>query len=147
MKKKIIYGIVILLVIIQFIPINHSVPEQITADHFYEATQPSPSVKATMDAACMDCHSFNTTYPWYSRVAPLSWWIQDHINEGREHLNFAVWNTYSDKKKDHKLEELIEEVKEHEMPLDSYTWMHDEAKLTDEQRNELINWVTELRKN
>ena len=67
-------------------------------------------------------------------IAPFSWWIKDHIDHGREEMNFSEWGTYSDKRAHHKLEETVELVKEKEMPLDSYTWAHSEANLSDEQR-------------
>jgi hypothetical protein len=90
--------------------------------------------------ACNDCHSYDTNYPWYSKVAPVSWWIQDHIKEGRSHLNFSIWGSYKPKKAAHKMEECAEEVGEGKMPMNNYTWMHSEAKLSDAQLSELITW-------
>jgi len=77
----------------------------------------------------------------------VSWWIKDHVEEAAEHLNFSVWGDYSLKQQDHKLEELYEEVEEGEMPLPSYTWVHADARLTSEQREQLINWAKDLREN
>ena len=82
----------------------------------------------------------------YTNVEPVSWWIKGHINEGRDELNFSEWKTYSPKRSSHKLEEIIELVEDHEMPLDSYTWAHSEARLSEKQRDQLIKWVQELRK-
>ena len=113
---------------------------------FVAETQPSPEVQGTLKSACYDCHSANTNYPWYSNVAPISYWLADHIEEGKEHLNFSDWANYTDKKKDHKLEELVEEVKEGEMPLNEYTWTHADARLTQEQITALLTWAQETRK-
>ena len=89
---------------------------------------------------CYDCHSNETKYPWYSNIAPISWLVADHRNEARHHLNFSIWGDYSQKRKDHKLEECIEMVQEGEMPMDSYTWFHPEAKLTEDQKQYLLEW-------
>ncbi|MEP2026185.1 heme-binding domain-containing protein, partial [Reichenbachiella sp.] len=94
--------------------------------------------------SCYDCHSYHTKYPWYTNVAPLSWWIGDHIEEGREHFNLSEWGAYSEKKALHKLEEFYEEVEEGEMPLTSYTLIHGEASLSDEQVKKLVTWVKSL---
>ncbi|WP_273005712.1 heme-binding domain-containing protein, partial [Leeuwenhoekiella blandensis] len=68
---------------------------------------------------CYDCHSNQTTYPWYSNLAPASFYLEDHIKDGKRHLNFSEWEQYSAKRKDHKLDELIEEVEREGMPLES----------------------------
>jgi hypothetical protein len=79
-------------------------------------------------------------YPWYTNIAPFSFWIKQHINEARRHLNFSEWGTYNDKRAHHKLEENYEMVLEGHMPLPSYTWMHSEAIITDADRKSLATW-------
>ena len=113
---------------------------------FESETTPTQEVKTILKTACYDCHTANTRYPWYNNIAPVSYWLDHHIDEGKEHLNFSEWEAYSVKKKDHKLEELIEEVEEGEMPLNSYTWTHKDAKLSEKQKNALIDWAKEARK-
>lgn len=108
-------------------------------------TSPSDEVKALIKGACYDCHSNATVYPWYSEVAPVSWWTKHHVNEGREELNFSVWADYSLKKADHKLEECAEEVEEGKMPLDSYTWTHGDADLNEKQRELLEDFFNSKR--
>lgn len=93
-----------------------------------------------VQTVCYDCHSNQPNYPWYAELAPLSFWIHDHIQHGRKHLNFSEWNTYSEEKKKHKLEECVEEVGEAEMPLYSYTIMHSEAQLSEEQIDAVVNF-------
>ena len=117
------------------------------AKDFTTLTFANAEVAHTLKIACYDCHSNQPTYPWYSNIAPISWWMQNHIDEGGHHLNFSEWGTYSEKRKDHKLEECIEMVEESEMPMASYTWMHKEAKLTDAQKLQLIEYFKAVKGN
>ena len=100
----------------------------------------SEEIQSLIENACYDCHSYNTDFPWYSQVAPVSWWIQGHINHGSSHLNFSTWGDYTREKALHKLEECFEEVAKEQMPLKSYTWMHADARLTEAQRARLVSW-------
>lgn len=145
MLKKILLGLVAVLVIIQFFRIDKTNPPVDASQDFMTLTSPPAEIAQIMKDACYDCHSHETAYPWYTNVAPVSWWVKNHINEGREHLNFSIWGTYTEKKADHKLEECYEEVEEGKMPMDSYTWAHAEARLTDTQREQLVSWFKSLR--
>ncbi|MBR9921915.1 MAG: heme-binding domain-containing protein [Bacteroidetes bacterium] len=145
--RRILLGLLAVLVIIQLIPVDRSVPENMDGrQDFITMMNPPAEIATLLTDACYDCHSYKTKYPWYSKVAPVKWWIQDHINEGREHLNFSVWGSYEAKKADHKLEECVEEVEENKMPLDSYINMHPEADLTTEQRAQMTAWFDGLRR-
>ena len=95
-------------------------------------------------SACYDCHSNKSKHPWYSSIAPVSWWIYDHVEEGREHLNFSEWANYSAERKAHKAEECIEEVEEGEMPMWSYQIAHSEARLSDEELSTLMDWFSSI---
>jgi len=99
-----------------------------------------------MEGACYDCHSNTTRYPWYAEVQPAAWWLANHVKEGREHLNFSEFTNRRIAYQNHKLEEVVEMVKEKEMPLPSYTWfgLHPEADLTDQQRDQLTLWAQSL---
>jgi hypothetical protein len=88
----------------------------------------------------MDCHSNHTDYPWYSNIFPLNVWIDDHVKDGRKHLNFSEWGTYEPKKQAHKMEECFEEIEKGEMPMESYTFIHAEARLDENQRKLLVDW-------
>ncbi len=107
--------------------------------------KPNTEIKTILKASCYDCHSNESAYPWYTNIAPFSWLVKNHINEGRQHLNFSEWGTYSIEKSDHKLEECIDEVEEGEMPLSSYTLMHKEAELSKEQKEALMHWFISIR--
>jgi hypothetical protein len=142
--KKLIRIVAILaliaLVIMQFIrpDKNNGGYESVMA--FDKETKPSIQVASILKETCYDCHSDQTKYPWYAEIAPVSFWLDEHIHNGKKHFNVSAWESYSVKKKDHKLEELIEMIEEKEMPLDSYTWLHDD--LTEEERTLLIQWTT-----
>lgn len=140
MKIKILVIVVmVLLVGIQFIPRKHANPVVNAVEEF----NPERSVgeMALLRSACFDCHSNETEYPWYSYVQPLALWINDHVMEAREELNFSIWQTYSTKKKLDKLEECVEMIESKEMPLTSFTVSHPEARLTDAERLQLTDWL------
>lgn len=144
-KKKILKIVVAVLVVIQFFRIDKTTqPVDVTKD-FVSLTNPPARVAEIIKTSCYDCHSDQTNYPWYTNIAPVSWWIGHHIEEGKEHLNFSNWASYSAKKADHKLEEFYEEVEEGEMPLKSYTFLHGAAKLSEEDKEIFISWVKSLR--
>ncbi len=99
------------------------------------------SVQAILKVACNDCHSNATVYPWYAEVQPVAWWLANHVEEGKEHLNLSNFTARRVAIQNHKFEEIIEMVKEGEMPLASYTWIHRDAILTEGQKQTLINWA------
>ncbi len=138
---------VLVAVLIQFIPVDKSVPAVDPAQEFLAVTNPPQGLGPLLKDACYDCHSYETKYPWYGNVAPVSWWLSNHIHHARKHLNFSIWTTYTEEKQDHALKHMIKEVKEKSMPLPSFTWlgMHPEARLTDAQRLKLTTWFETLR--
>ena len=146
MLKKIGIGLVIILVLMQFKQIHKTNPEYVESEDFITITQPSKEVATLIKAACYDCHSHQVKFPWYSNIAPISWMVEHHIEEGREHLNFSKWASYDAKKADHKLEECIEEIEEGKMPMKSYVVMHSEAKFSKEQQKLLIDFFKNQRK-
>jgi hypothetical protein len=103
------------------------------------ATNAPPPVAALLHAACYDCHSYETKWPWYSRVAPMSWLIAQDVNGGRQHLNFSDWPLEPERaaKKFDRINEVLEY---REMPMKKYTLLHPEARLSDAQRQELLDW-------
>ncbi len=101
----------------------------------------SASVQKTLGDACVDCHSNNSVYPWYTAIQPLRAWIDHHIEEGKGHLNFSDFTRRRIAVQNHKFEEIIEMVEKGEMPMNSYTWMHGNAVLTADKKNELLVWA------
>lgn len=149
LNMKIVKKVAVALLLI-FVAMQFYRPEknQAQGDHtaqFLTETNPPDKVKIILQQTCYDCHSNTTEYPWYNNVAPVSYWLANHVKDGKKHLNFSAWESYSAKKKDHKLEEVIEMVEEGEMPLNEYTWTHEEANLSEEQRNDIIEWAKQTR--
>lgn len=138
--KNIAIFLVFLLLAIQSIRIDKTTQLVNPDTDFVALTQANVEVANILKIACYDCHSNQPTFPWYTNIAPVSWWIKHHINEGSRHLNFSIWGTYTEKRKNHKLDECVEMVEEGEMPMTSYTLMHKEAKLTDAQRVQLVEF-------
>lgn len=128
------------LLVLQFFRIDKSNPPADQAQDYLAISAPPAEISTLIKAACYDCHSHTTQYPWYSNIQPVAWWVKDHIEEGREHLNFSVWATYNTKKAAHKLEECYEVIESKEMPMKSYTWMHGSARLSAEERSTLAAW-------
>ena len=139
-NKYTLIGLVVVLVIMQFFPIDKTNPPVDIAKDYITLAQPPTKIVKLLKDACYDCHSNEVKYPWYTSVAPISWWIKGHIDHGRKHLNFSIWGDYSDKKKNHKLEECVEFVEETRMPLLSYIIAHPEARMSEEDRAELVEW-------
>lgn len=102
-------------------------------------------VQTILKTSCYDCHSNNTVYPWYAEVQPVAWWLDDHVQDGKKDLNFSEFASYRPRRQYRKLEEINELVKENEMPLNSYLWIHKDAKLSDQQKLTLANWVIAVR--
>jgi hypothetical protein len=100
-----------------------------------------PAVAAVLRRACYDCHSHETVWPWYSRVAPVSWLVAHDVDHGREELNFSTWSAYDDAKRRKKLKETVEEVAEGEMPPWYYVLVHPEARLADADVELLRAWA------
>ena len=131
------------LVIMQFFaPKSNSAGYQ-SVEFFEEQTKPTQEIATILRDNCYDCHSNQTNYPWYSEITPLNYWLEEHIEDGKKHFNVSAWEKYSARKKDHKLEELVEFVESGEMPLDSYTWVH--GDLSQKDAKSLIQWVEILR--
>ncbi|MDX1830223.1 MAG: heme-binding domain-containing protein [Lutibacter sp.] len=145
MKKKIIGIIIILLVLIQFIQPEKNQSKDYTNDISTEINIPQ-NVQQIIKTSCADCHSNYTVYPWYNNIAPVSWFLANHVNEGKEHLNFSEWTTYNTRQKNHIIKELKEVIKEKEMPLTSYTLIHKDAILTEQQNTALLDWLNSIKK-
>ncbi|ARV07512.1 cytochrome C [Polaribacter sp. SA4-10] len=145
--KKIALLLLIILLISQFFgpEKNEGSLESVTA--FMAETNPPENVRKILETTCFDCHSAKTTYPWYNNITPVNYWLDEHVKDGKKHLNFSKWNDYSLKKKEHKMDELYEEVEEGEMPLNSYTWTHSEANLTQEQIDAVVAWGKKVQAN
>ena len=105
----------------------------------------SADVKAILDKACMDCHSNNTHYPWYNNIQPVAWWLADHVKDGKKELNFDEFTNRRPRFQYRRMQQTIDLVKKEEMPLDSYTWTHKDAILSDDEKTKLYDWAKSVR--
>lgn len=144
MIKKIFLFLLIALIVIQFIRPEKNKAEGPQPNYIGNVYAIPADVKSILAKGCNDCHSNNTNYPWYSKVQPFLWWLDDHIKDGKKKLNFDDYTNRSLRYQYHKMEETIEMVKEGEMPLDSYTWVHKDARLSEEERGKLTSWANSI---
>ncbi|MDH6251353.1 hypothetical protein M2347_001080 [Chryseobacterium sp. H1D6B] len=146
MIKKILFWSLVTFALIQFIPIdkinkpvNHSV-------NFVELQKTPEKISRILKGACYDCHSDETIYPKYAYIAPISWSLKSHVNEGREHLNFSIWGTYNNDLKKSILTSTVDAVKNKTMPMPGYIVYHKEANLSEAERTLLSNYFQEVLK-
>lgn len=142
MLKKVGIVLVIALVVIQFFRPEKNISNDLTYDISTKYEVPK-EVDEILRVSCNDCHSNKTEYPWYAEIQPVGWWLNDHVEDGKRHLNFSELTKRPIAIQNHKFEEIVEMVEEKEMPLESYTYLglHPEADLTDAQRQLLVKWA------
>ena len=139
--KKIGLAILIVLTGIQFIkPASNENGQALPSDISTTISIPS-NVQLILQTACYDCHSNNTNYPWYTYLQPVGWMLANHIRHGKKELNFNEFGSYTARRQRSKLKAIANQVKDGEMPLNSYTLMHKDARLTREQKQLIIEWV------
>lgn len=147
MKIIKIVGWVLLLalIVIQFIPSNLNEEEIIPENQISAVHDVPEDVDRILRVSCYDCHSNRTEYPWYNKIQPVAMYLEEHVEDGKKHLNFDEFATYDAGRRDHKLDEVVEMVEEGEMPLESYTLLHKDAVLSEADAKLLIDWANGLR--
>tara|TARA_R110002033_G_scaffold161992_1_gene198631 strand:- start:341 stop:796 length:456 start_codon:yes stop_codon:yes gene_type:complete len=148
MKKAIkIIAIIALVVLvgIQFVPTERNQSDIVPVTDFMLVNNVPKTIQKKLQVSCYDCHSNNTQYPWYNRVQPITWFLEDHIKEGKAELNFNEWDSLSSRRKKSKLRSIIKQIESGEMPLDSYTLIHKDAKFSEAEAAELISFITQLK--
>lgn len=141
MLKKIFFSLFAVFLLMQLIRVDYNNPPTDPKKDFQTIAQAPAEVLSTLKASCYNCHSHETKYPWYSQIAPVSWWIKGHIREGREHLNFSTLGDLDSEDLRDQMEEAAKALREGWMPMPSYTRMHPEARLSDTQRALLAQWL------
>lgn len=129
------------LIIAQFFGPARTNPTSDQSQAIEAHVQMTPPVAAILDRSCNDCHSNKTRWPWYAHVAPVSWFVIDHVNEGRDNMNFSEWNKYSQRDAEALLKQTCREVRAGVMPLSSYTPLHPGSKLTADDIKVLCDWT------
>ncbi len=145
MLKKVlqaaVLGFALMIIVLQFFGIDKTRPPIVDTETLEAAVNVPADISLILSRSCNDCHSHKTDYPWYANIQPIGWFLKDHIQYGREHLNFSIFSTYSTDKKKKKLDEICEEVKSGRMPLPSYLWIHRDAELSESGRQVLCGWA------
>ena len=139
--KTVLIVLIIAFIVIQFIRPPKNSGEEIAANQITAIHQVPDDVQQVLKVSCNDCHSNTTQYPWYSKIQPAAWILNDHIVEGKSELNFSVFATYPAYRRYKKFKEIGKEVKDGDMPISSYTLLHRDASLTDDQKLLLENWA------
>ncbi len=142
--KRTLIVLLVTLVVIQFIRPDKNVSTGVTDNDIAKMYTIPANVQVIMQKACNDCHSNNTTYPWYSNLQPVAWWLDDHIREGKSELNFSEFGTYKLLRQSRKLKKAAGEIEEGEMPLSSFTLIHRDAVLTAEEKAAITTWAKTL---
>jgi len=135
--KRILLTLAVLLVVAQVIRPRFTNPP---VDPARELRAPQP-VMSIMQRSCNDCHSSRTVWPWYAQIAPVSWLLAKDVRDGRKELNVSEWNTFTPRRTARKLQEICEQVEQHEMPLKLYLPLHPDAQLSDDDRRTLCDWA------
>jgi hypothetical protein len=143
--KIIAWVALIAFVFIQFFPVDYNQSETIPQTDFMLVNNVPATVKKSLQVSCYDCHSNNTQYPWYNKLQPVAWFLDGHIKEGKEELNFSEWDNLSDRRKTSKLRSIIKQIESDEMPLDSYTLIHKEAKFSEVETEQIIMYMEKLK--
>lgn len=132
---------------IQFVSTDLNQSDTVPKTDFLLVNNTQEDISAILQESCYDCHSNNTRYPWYNKVQPAAWFLENHIKDGKEELNFNEWDTYSNRRKNSKLKSIISQVKDDEMPLASYTLIHKDAKLSKSEKTLIIDYMKNLKEN
>jgi hypothetical protein len=140
MLKKILFAAIALLLLLQFYRPERNQSEGPFPQDAGQLYPMNTTVSGALKRACYDCHSNQTTYPWYASLQPVGIWLQHHVDEGKEHLNFNEFGSYPVSEQQEYLEEIVEVIKEGEMPLKSYTFIHKDAVLTTEEVAAISKW-------
>lgn len=144
--KKIVFWSLVAFALVQFIPIDRVNKPVDSKVNFVDSRKASEKIRTLLKGACYDCHSNETIYPKYAYIAPVSWSVKSHVNEGRQHLNFSVWGTYNKELKENMLDRSIEALKHKTMPMPGYIVYHKEANLSEAERSLLIQYFEEMLK-
>jgi hypothetical protein len=137
--------LIVIFIGIQFVRPGLTNPPVDESQTIFARMQVPPEVAATLDRSCRDCHSNKTVWPWYTQVAPVSWWLKNHVDEGRRDLNLSEWAKLPPDRQDRKLRQICDEVQDGQMPLASYLPMHPTAKLSEQDKKTLCDWTDKER--
>ena len=143
-KKILFIGLIIFLLMQLYQPARNISFEQDITGNFTKVYNVPKNVEIILRTSCYDCHSNNTYYPWYSYIQPARFFMERHIKEGKEELNFNEFGNYSKRRQNSKLKAISKEIESNEMPLSSYTLIHKNAILTASQKKKVLDWINKI---
>ena len=143
--KLIAWMALIAFVVIQFFPADRNQSYTVPDTDFMVVNDVPVNIQQKLQVSCYDCHSNNTAYPWYNRIQPVAWYLEDHIKEGKAELNFNEWDSLSSRRKSSKLRSIIKQIESGEMPPDYYTIIHRDAEFSDLEVANVTQWITQLK--
>ena len=143
--KKIGLLLLVVFILLQFIPTHQNKSNEVLASDFNLYFDTPTEIAKKIKVSCYDCHSNNTNYPWYNKVQPVAWFLENHIKEAKEELNFSEFGNYSKRKQKSKLKHFYNEIEKGKMPLFSYTLIHSNAKLSKAETKKMLKWINELK--
>lgn len=135
---------VVVFVGIQFVPTSRNESDLVLETDIRTLYEVPEKVGSIFKTSCYDCHSNNTKYPWYNKIQPAGWFLERHIQKGKDELNFNEFGTYSSRRQKSKLKSIGSQIADGEMPLSSYTLIHGEAKLSESDKKIVITWVNKM---
>jgi len=143
--RKVLLVLVVLFIALQFFHPRKNSSTEVAVNQISTLYAVPVEVNTILKKACNDCHSDNTVYPWYNNIQPVAWWLNNHVNDGKQHLNFDEFTNMRVSRQYKRLNDCIEEVKDGGMPLQAYTWIHKDAILTDIEKQTLYDWCNTVR--
>ncbi len=143
--KTIALVLLLAFVVIQFVHAELNRSDVVPKTDFLLGNKAPKSISTILQESCYDCHSNNTQYPWYNKVQPIAWYLEDHIKNGKAELNFNEWNNFSDRRKNSKLKSIINQIEDDDMPLSAYTLIHRDAILSESEKELVIGFMEQIK--
>ncbi|HLS30336.1 MAG TPA: heme-binding domain-containing protein [Flavobacteriaceae bacterium] len=143
--RIIVLVVLVAFVGIQFIPTARNQSDLVPKTDFLVVNNTPEDIGKLLQVSCYDCHSNNTNYPWYNKVQPIAWFLEDHVIEGKKELNFSEWDEYSNRRKNSKLKSIISQIRDDEMPLFSYTLLHRDAVYSDSEKELVMEYMRKIK--
>ncbi len=146
MKIVKILGLVLVaaFVVIQFVPTSLNQSDVISTEDFMSTYKVPQQIETILKTSCYDCHSNNTKYPWYNKIQPIAWVIEDHVKVGKEELNLSEFGSYSKRRQKSKLKSIGSQIEDGEMPLSSYALIHRDAKISEDEKRLMVEWINKI---
>lgn len=139
--KKVLLGLLLVFIGIQFFPTMYNQSDEILETDIINTFNVPSDIQIIFETSCYDCHSNNTRYPWYNKIQPVSWFMEGHIKDAKKELNFSEFGSYSNRRKKSKFKSIMSQIKDNEMPLSSYLFIHRDAKLSETNKKRIIEWI------